>query len=227
MAIELRKLEKGQRINLEKSNGAKLVNFCVGCNWGAVVKSTFFGLSSKVLDVDLDLSCLMFDENGQPVDHIWSPLYRFGDKNLGLPNGKTDSRDGALHHTGDDTEGDQNGDDGLDNEIITVDLSRVNSNINQIVFFLNIYNTQEFQGDFSDIPYASIRMYEGTPTKVNSVFAQYDVAKTPQFAGTDALIMGKLYRRNGEWKFAAIGDAFKENNDLRQTVRRIINNYSK
>lgn len=143
MAIELRKLEKGQRINLEKSNGAKLVNFCVGCNWGAVVKSTFFGLSSKVLDVDLDLSCLMFDENGQPVDHIWSPLYRFGDKNIGLPNGKTDSRDGALHHTGDDTEGDQNGDDGLDNEIITVDLSRVNSNINQIVFFLNIYNTQQ------------------------------------------------------------------------------------
>ena len=96
MAIELRKLEKGQRINLEKSNGAKLINFCVGCNWGAVIKSTFFGLSSKVLDVDLDLSCLMFDAEGQPVDHIWSPLYRFGDKNLGLPNGKTDSRDGLI-----------------------------------------------------------------------------------------------------------------------------------
>ena len=32
------------------------------------------------------------------------------------------------------------GDDGLDNEIITVDLTRVNSNVNQIVFFLNIYN---------------------------------------------------------------------------------------
>ena len=30
------KLEKGQRINLEKESGAKLTNFCVGCNWGAI-----------------------------------------------------------------------------------------------------------------------------------------------------------------------------------------------
>lgn len=28
------RLEKGQRINLEKETGAKLTNFCVGCNWG-------------------------------------------------------------------------------------------------------------------------------------------------------------------------------------------------
>lgn len=26
------RLEKGQRINLEKNNGAKLTQFCVGCN---------------------------------------------------------------------------------------------------------------------------------------------------------------------------------------------------
>lgn len=26
------RLEKGQRINLEKETGAKLTNFCVGCN---------------------------------------------------------------------------------------------------------------------------------------------------------------------------------------------------
>lgn len=32
------KLEKGQRINLEKENGSKLVNFCVGCNWGGNCK---------------------------------------------------------------------------------------------------------------------------------------------------------------------------------------------
>ena len=50
------KLEKGQRINLEKETGAKLTNFCVGCNWGAIIKKTFFGLSTSVVDVDLDLS---------------------------------------------------------------------------------------------------------------------------------------------------------------------------
>lgn len=32
------RLEKGQRINLEKRSGAKLTNFCVWCNWGNVKK---------------------------------------------------------------------------------------------------------------------------------------------------------------------------------------------
>ena len=220
------RLEKGQRINLEKGNGSKLTNFCVGCNWGAIHKSTFFGLGSKVVDVDLDLSCLLFDAEGKPVDHIYSPLYRFADNNLGLPNGKLDSLDKALHHTGDDLKGDQDGDDGLDNEIITVDLNRVDSKVNQIVFFLNIYNNEDFQGDFSEIPYASIRMYEGTATKVKEVFAQYDVATKENCAGMRALIMGKLYRRNGEWKFNAIGDAFEDKNIV-ATIARVMKSYNK
>ena len=222
------RLEKGQRINLEKSNGSKLTNFCVGCNWGAVIKESFFGLVKNTVDVDLDLSCLMFDATGKAVDHIWSPLYQFADRNkqLGLPNGKVESLDKALRHTGDDTQGDQDGDDGLDNEIITVDLARVNSNVNSIVFFLNIYNNNDFSGDFSEIPYASIRMYEGTPTRVNSVFAQYDVATKSNCYGKRALILGKLYRHNGDWKFAAIGDAFADR-IITETIVRVMRDYSK
>lgn len=223
MAINL---EKGQRINLEKNDGSKLMNFCVGCNWGAITKKTFFGLGSTTVDVDLDLSCLMFDVEGNPVDHIYSPLYRFGDKKIGLPNGKVDSTDRALHHTGDDQQGDLNGDDGLDNEIITVDLNRVNSKVNQIVFFLNIYNNEDYSGDFSGIPYASIRMYEGTPTKVNQVFAQYDVATKTECVGKRGLIMGRLYRRNGEWKFAAIGDSY-DDPTIVHTISRVMEDYSK
>lgn len=223
------RLEKGQRINLEKETGAKLTNFCVGCNWGAVIKKTFFGLSSSVVDVDLDLSCLIFDAAGNPIDHIWSPLYRFRTRNpkLGLPDGKLDSIDRALHHTGDDLTGDQDGDDGLDNEIITVDLPRVSSQVQQIVFFLNIYNNNEYSGDFSGIPYASIRMFEGSPERPpKQVFAQYDVATKTECAGKRALIMGKLYRRNGEWKFAAIGDAY-EDKDIVLTIARVMKDYSK
>jgi len=218
------KLEKGQRINLEKGSGAKLTNFCVGCNWGAITKKAFFGLTTTTVDVDLDLSCLLFDEKGEVIDHIWSPLYNLG--KIGLPKGKLDSNDRALHHTGDDLTGDQGGDDGLDNEIITVDLARVSSNVNSIVFFLNIYNNNEYQGDFSGIPYASIRMYEGTPSKVNEVFAQYDVATKTDCIGKRALVMGKLYRRNGEWKFAAIGDAF-EDRSTALTIARVAKDYNK
>lgn len=213
------RLEKGQRINLEKSNGSKLTNFCVGCNWGAIV----LGLGKSVQDVDLDLSCVMFDSNGQLVDHIYSPLYkREFLARYGMPLGKVDSNDRALHHSGDDLKGDQDGDDGLDNEIITVDLSRVSPNVDQIFFFLNNCGRE----DFSQIPYASIRMYEGTPERVKEVFASYDVAAESQYKGMTALIMGKLYRRNGEWKFSAIGDAYPDAN-LCETIKRIATNYAK
>ena len=217
------RLEKGQRINLEKGNGSKLTNFCVGCNWGAIVSGGFLGLGKKVTDVDLDLSCVLFDANGQLMDHIYSPLYRAEFlASYGLPLGKTDTQDFALHHSGDDLKGDQAGDDGLDNEIITVDLSRINPNVDQIFFFLNNCGSE----DFSQIPYASIRMYEGTPTRVKEVFASYDVAAESKYKGMTALIMGKLYRRNGEWKFSAIGDAFPDRN-LCETIRRIAIDYAK
>ncbi len=225
------RLEKGQRINLEKDSGTKLMQFCVGCNWGAIEKvekkTGFLGLFSreekKIEDVDLDLSCIMIDANGEICDHIYSPLYRVEFlSNYHMPKGKLDSVDRALHHSGDDTEGDKGGDDGLDNEIITVDLSRVASRVQQIFFFLNNCGDE----DFSQIPYASIRMYEGTPTKVRSVFAQYDVAAQPQYSGKRALIMGKLYRRNEEWKFNAIGDAYEDAN-LCLTIARIARDYAR
>lgn len=237
-------LEKGQRINLKKTDGGRLVNFCVGCNWGAVTKTQrqefvvnegFLGFGRKTewrnvnvtVDVDLDLSCLMFDEEGNICDHIYSPLYQFSKHNLGLPDGKLDSLDRALHHTGDDLQGDQDGDDGLDNEIITVDLQKVANKVNQIVFFLNIYNNEEFKGDFSEIPYASIRMFEGKPDcPPKQVFASYDVATKSNCQGMRALVMGKLYRRNGEWKFAAIGDAF-EDKSIVNTIVRVVKDYNK
>lgn len=100
----------------------------------------------------------------------------------------------------------------------------VSNNIEQIFFFLNIYSPKTI--DFLKIPYVAIRMYEGTPTKVNEVFAKYDVSKERQFEGKRALIMGKLYRRNEEWKFAAIGDAFDDDN-LCNTMKRIIRDYAR
>ncbi len=130
-----------------------------------------------------------------------------------------------MYHTPDDVEGDKGGDDGLDNEVVQIDLSKVRSNITQIFFFLNIFSPKNL--DFSGIPYVQVRMFEGTPQKVSTVFALYDVAKESQFVGKNALILGKLYRRNGEWKFAAIGDAYDDRYDLRNTVARIIDNYAK
>lgn len=218
MAINL---SKGQKIDLKKSTGETLTNFCVGVNWGAIETKGFLGLSKKVQNIDLDLSCILIDNNNSMCDHLYSPLYRLEVlQKFGLPKGKLVTIDGAMRHSGDDLEGDSGGDDGLDNEIITVDLGKIAPNVSQIFFFLNNAGKE----DFSQIPYSKIRMYEGTPTYVSSVFASYNVSAEAQYAGKQSIIMGKLYKRNNEWKFSAIGDPTGDT-FLGQTIQRIIKSY--
>jgi tellurium resistance protein TerZ len=219
MAINL---TKGQRIDLRKGSGAALNEFCVGVNWGGIETRGFMGLTKKVASVDLDLSAALLDNNGSLCDHIYSPLYKPDVlSKFGLPPGKLIAANGALKHTGDDLAGDSGGDDGLDNEIITVNLNLVPANIGQIFFFLNNCGEE----DFSQIPYAKIRMFEGTPTKVKEVFASYNVAAESQYKGKRALILGRLYRKGSEWRFAAIGDP-TEDVFVAQTVARIAQEYN-
>lgn len=220
MAINL---IKGQRIELKKATGARLTEFCVGANWGGIEKrGGFLGLGKKVEEVDLDLSAVLLGLDGRLYDHIYSPLYKVELlAKFELPAGKLTTANGALQHTGDDRTGDVGGDDGLDNEIITVDLNRIPSGVGQIFFFLNNCG----QEDFSLIPYAKIRMFEGTPQRVKEVFASYNVAAEPQYKGHRALILGRLYRKDDGWRFAAIGDATKDV-FVGQTVCRIIHDYA-
>lgn len=225
MAINL---SKGQKINLQKDTGEKLTNFCVGVNWGAIetVKKGLFKRQVIVEDVDLDLSCVMFDATGGMMDHIYSPDYNRYLSSKKQPLGKLDSVDGSMHHSGDDRQGDVGGDDGLDNEIITVDLSKTDPRIEQIFFFVNIYLKQGQSFDFAKIPFAKIRMYEGTPTKVNKVFSNFDIVTDNTFAGKLAIVLGKLHKTNGEWKFDAIGDA-TDDQMLLNTIQRIKDSYAR
>lgn len=218
MAINL---VKGQRIDLRKSSGTALTSFCVGVNWGGISKPGFLGFGSKTEDVDLDLSAALLDGKGELCDHIYSPLYNVAIlSRFGLPPGKLTAAGGALRHTGDDRAGDSGGDDGLDNETITVDLTRIPANVAQVIFFLNNVGEE----DFSMIPYAKIRMFDGTPTQVREVVASYNVAAEPQFKGRRALILGRLYRHGEGWKFGAIGEPTSDR-FVGETVLRIAKEY--
>ncbi|WP_166920304.1 TerD family protein [Flavobacterium poyangense] len=201
MAINL---EKGQRINLEKSNGTKLQNICVGVNWGAIEKKGFFG--SKKEAVDLDASCAIYDDK---KNHIDSVNFR-----------KLISNDRAVKHSGDDLTGDLNGDDGLDNEVITLDFSQLSPAANHVAFFINSFRGQ----DFKDIPFASIRIYEGTPTRVSEEFARYDIANDASFAGNVSMVLGVFYKRNDDWKFSAVGVPTNDKK-LEQTIVTIQQNH--
>lgn len=195
-------LQKGQRISLEKSNGEQLTQVCVGVNWGAIEVKGWF--KSKKEAVDLDASCVTFDAQKNILETVY-----FGQL-----------RGQGISHSGDDLTGDMDGDDDLDNEIITVDLTKVKTNVEQIVFVLN-----SFRGhDFKDIPFASIRLYEGTPTRVDSVFATFDIANDARFAGSVSMVMGKLYKKDGSWKFSAIGDATSDKR-LEGTIQTVQKQY--
>jgi tellurium resistance protein TerZ len=203
MAINL---QKGQRISLEKSNGSKLQNVCVGINWGAIEKKGLFGFGTSKEAVDLDASCALYNENKQLLEVVYF--------------GNLKSKNGSVKHSGDDLTGDMGGDDGLDNEIITLDFSQLDANVSYVAFVLN-----SFRGhDFGTIPFASIRIYEGTTKRVNEVFAKYDIANGANFAGHVSMVMGVFYKKNGEWKFNAIGEPTKDKK-LEDTVKTVTQNY--
>ena len=200
MAINL---AKGQKINLKKDNGSDLNSFCVGANWGAIETKGLFG-GTKKKAVDLDLSVGIFDANKNLAQVVY-----FG--NL---------KSAGVTHSGDDTTGDIDGDDGLDNEVIQINLSQIPSDIEHVVFVLNSYQGQ----DFATVPFASIRLYEGTPSRVNEVVATYNIASDSKFSGFVSMILGKLYRRNGEWKFSAIGEPTRDAK-LEQTLMTVQRTY--
>lgn len=220
-------LTKGQKINLKKESGESLSKFCVGVNWGAIEtrKAGLFGSRKIIEDVDLDLSCIMTDEQGRLTDYIYSPEYNGFLKRNNLPAGKLVTKDGAMKHTGDDRQGDRNGDDGLDNEIITVDLELVDQAVKKIFFFVNIYLNEGQAFDFSQIPYARIRMYEGSPVRVVNQYASFDIATDNTFSGKRAIVLGSLYRKEEEWKFNAIGEPTNDQMFL-DTIQTILKKHA-
>lgn len=196
-------LEKGQRISLEKG-GKKLDRVCVGVNWGAIEKKGFFG--TKKVAVDLDASVCMYDGEKQCLDVIYF--------------GQLKSKDGSINHSGDDLTGDMDGDDGLDNEIITIQLNKIPANVEKVAVVLNSFKGQ----DFATIPFASVRLYEGTPTRVDSVLANYNIANDSKFSGSVSMVLGLLYRHNNEWKFKAIGEPTRDRK-LQETVNTVARDY--
>lgn len=210
MAISLNKktginLKKGSSISLEKQ-GKLLEKVCIGLNWGAIQKKALFGLVKTAHSVDLDGSVTTFDKDGNDLDTVYYS--------------KLKSNDGAISHSGDDVRGDAGGDDGFDNEIIEINLTKVAPEVEQIVFYLNSYNGQ----DFADIPYSKIRIFEGNRHKVDDVFATFNLSADASFAGNVSMVMGKLIRTRNNWKFDAIGDAVPTRK-IQDTIPYIKENY--
>jgi len=171
-------LSKGQKISLDKEAGASLTRITMGLGWDSIKTKGFLGFGSKTEAIDLDASCVLFDEGGKLADIVWFRQLK--------------SKDGSVNHTGDNRTGAGDGDD----EQIEVDLSRVPASVKSLVFTVNSFTGQ----NFSQVENAYCRIVNAGN---NQEVARFNLSV--QGAHT-AQIMAKLYRHNGEWKMHAIGE---------------------
>lgn len=171
-------LQKGQKISLSKEGGAGLSTVVMGLGWDAMAKKGFLGFGSTPQEIDLDASCLMFDEQGALCDSVWFRQLR--------------SKDGSIKHTGDNRTGDGDGDD----EQIIVNLNAVPAAVKSLIFTVNSFTGQSF----AQIKNAYCRMVDQSN---NKEIARYELSVQGSHT---AQVMAKVYRHNGEWKMHAIGE---------------------
>lgn len=164
-------LEKGQRIEVGLSKVS------VGLGWDPNEGSGFH--------FDLDASAFMLGSDKKLPKDEFFVFYN---------NQK--SPDGAVESTGDDLTGGNGG----DNETLNVDLTKVDSLVQEIVFTATIYKAEERRQNFGQVRNSYIRIYNSI---TNEEIARYDLDE--DFSIETAVEFGRLYRRNGEWKFEAMG----------------------
>lgn len=171
-------------INLEKGQrvNVELQKFTIGLGWDT-------NSSSTGVDFDLDASAFILGENKKLLS----------DENFVFYN-NLKSPDGAVEHTGDNLTGEGDGDD----ESIRIDLSKISPNAYEVCFVVTIHKADERKQNFGQVHNSFIRIYN---TDTNEEIMKYELEE--DFSIETAVEFGRLYRRNGLWKFEAIGVGMK------------------
>jgi tellurium resistance protein TerZ len=171
-------LQKGQKISLDKEAGARLNRISMGLGWDAVKSKGFLGFGSKSVEIDLDASCVLFDDANRPLDVVWFRQLK--------------SLDGSVVHSGDNRTGAGDGDD----EQIAVTLGQVPEHVRSIVFTVNSFTGQSFE----QVQNAYCRLINAEDGRE---VARFNLSVQGSHS---AQIMAKLYRHEGQWKMHAIGE---------------------
>ncbi|MDE5833893.1 MAG: TerD family protein [Ruminococcus sp.] len=174
-------LSKGQKIDLTKTNPG-LKNIMVGLGWDVNV----FDSGSAF---DLDAAAFMAGANGRCPKDTDFIFY-----------GNLKHSSGAVEHMGDNLTGEGEGDD----EQIKIELSKIPANIEKIAFTVTIYDADNRRQNFGQVSNAFIRIVN---IDTNEELIRYDLGE--DFSIETAVVVGELYKHNGEWKFNAIGSGFQ------------------
>lgn len=174
-------LSKGQKVDLTKGNPG-LNNIMIGLGWDV-------NAFDSGVDFDLDAAAFLLGDKGRcPTDKDF------------IFYGNLEHGSGAVKHMGDNLTGEGDGDD----EQVQIDLSKIPANISKIAFTVTIYDSDARRQNFGQVSNAFIRIVDELH---NTELIRYDLGE--DFSVETAVVVGELYRHNGEWKFNAIGSGFQ------------------
>lgn len=142
-------------------------------------------------DFDLDASAIMIDSQRKLVTEDYFVFYN----NLNSP-------DGALAHTGDDPSGKNS--DGDDDEAIMIDLEKVDQRVEEILFVVTIEDFERRRQNFGQVRNSYIRIVDQNN---NQEIAKYELDE--DFSIETGIEFGRLYKKNGSWKFEASGIGYR------------------
>ena len=178
-------LTKGGRISLNKE-APGLKKILIGLGWDT-------NASDTGANFDLDASVFLLDSNAKVANEKDFVFYN----NLS-------SSDGGVVHTGDNRTGEGDGDD----ESIKVDLSKISSSIKEIAIVVTIHEAAQRKQNFGMVRNAFIRLVND---ETNTEIVRYDLEE--DYSTETGLLFGRLYFKDNEWKFSAVGTGYKEGLD--------------
>jgi tellurium resistance protein TerD len=175
-------LEKGGRISLSKESPG-LTKIFIGLGWDE--------RATDGTDFDLDASVFLLNAAGKARSEQDFVFYN----NLKGANG-------AVEHMGDNLTGGGDGDD----EVIRVDLSKLESmspDIVRMAVVCTIYDAERRRQNFGQVNNAFIRVVND---ENNKEVVRFDL--TEDYSTETAMVFGELYKKDGEWRFTAVGQGY-------------------
>jgi len=171
-------------INLQKGQRESInaPKFTIGLGWDTNNSSTGGSF-------DLDASVFILGESKRLLSDSHFIFYN----NLKSP-------DGSVEHTGDNLTGDGDGDD----EQIVVELSKIDANAFEICIVVTIHEAEARKQNFGQVRNSYVRIFD---SNTNIEILKYELDE--DFSIETAVEFGRIYRKNGEWKFEAVGSGMK------------------
>jgi tellurium resistance protein TerD len=171
-------------INLQKGQRENInaPKFTIGLGWDTNTSSTGSGF-------DLDASVFILGENKKILSDAHFIFYN----NLKSP-------DESVIHTGDNLTGDGDGDD----EQVKIDLTKINATVKEICIVVTIHDAENRKQNFGQVRNSFIRIVDDSNT---TEMVKYELEE--DFSIETAVEFGRLYNKDGQWKFEAIGAGMK------------------